>query len=547
MTGSEGRRVVIVTGGGGGIGAAVASELGRRGDHVVTLDPMVTVDGAGSAPAEGATTAAQIVAAGGSAEASNASVTDCEAVHALVERLVATHGRLDAIVNVAGITRPTGVARGDETDWAAVLSVHLDGYQNVLEAALPHMAAAGRGQVLGVTSGSGWRPADAGAYSAAKRAVASTTWQLGQAVPAGVSVNAVSPIAMTRMVAAAMARAGRADRAPDGRRAGSATGGLALGGMPSPAELAPFAAFLAGPGAAQLRGRVLFAGGSEVAIVDPPRLLEVVRTGAAASVDVVLDGVADAWAAAEGTQQTTGGANPRFADLLTTPDAGATSENDTAVLIVDGQPAQTSLVVERLQAQGTSTRVVTPGQVGAGFESARAAVDAARAALGRLDAIIVLAAGGGRRRTAGWEQVLDDHSGLAERLLDDARWLRAAADSAGATGEPLRLVTVIDAIGAGGRSRAQAASQLARSARSATEDRLAAFVVSVESDRDPATMVAVARRLATAGDVSLSGAELVVGDSWAGLRSHPRPAASVVLGDAAVPDWLVDVLEELCR
>ncbi len=86
-------------------------------------------------------------------------------------------------MNVAGITRQTFFAQGTEEDWLAVLSVHLGGYLNILEAAVPLMAAAGYGRILGVTSGSGWRAADAGAYSCAKRAVASLTWQLGRLAP----------------------------------------------------------------------------------------------------------------------------------------------------------------------------------------------------------------------------------------------------------------------------------------------------------------------------------------------------------------------------
>ncbi len=90
------------------------------------------------------------------------SVTDAEAVSDLFGELADEHGGLDAVINVAGITRQTYFGRGTEEDWLAVLSVHLGGYLNVLDAALPLMAAAGHGHVLGVTSGSGWRAADAG-------------------------------------------------------------------------------------------------------------------------------------------------------------------------------------------------------------------------------------------------------------------------------------------------------------------------------------------------------------------------------------------------
>ncbi len=161
-----------MTGGGGGIGAAIAEELGRGGWFVVTVDPLVTLDGTEQLPEPEETTAGRIVAAGGSAQASSASVTDGPAVRTLFEELVEEHGGLDAVVNVAGITRQSFFAQGTEEDFVALLSVHLGGYLNVLDAALPLMAEAGHGRILGVTSGSGWRAADAGGYSAAKRAVA---------------------------------------------------------------------------------------------------------------------------------------------------------------------------------------------------------------------------------------------------------------------------------------------------------------------------------------------------------------------------------------
>src|SRR5204863_1356708 len=124
-------------------------------------------------------------------------------------------------------------------------------------------------------------------------AVAALTWELGRCAPPGVVVNAMSPIAVTRMVTAALARV------PASGSAGgsSSTGGLSLGSMPQPEELGPLGAHLVGVDLAWCSGQVIFAGGSEVAVIDPPRLLEVVRTSDAASLAGVLDGGARGGAA----------------------------------------------------------------------------------------------------------------------------------------------------------------------------------------------------------------------------------------------------------
>ena len=546
------RRVVLVTGGGNGIGAAVAAELGRRGDHVVTVDPLVSVDGSAALPAPEQTTAAAIVAAGGSAEASHTSVTDRDAVHDLVARLVETHGRVDALVNVAGITRPTGFARGEEEDWASVLAVHLDGYRNMLDAVLGHMATAGSGHVLGVTSGSGWRPADAGAYSCAKRAVAALTWQLGRAAPHGVSVNAVSPIAMTRMVAAAM---GRRPAAGTGSSDGSsrsgptrATGGLALGAMPEPDHLAPLLAHLVGPRAPRVQGQVLFAGGTEVAVVDPPRLLEVVRTTGVRSVGSLVRGIAETLAAAESTQRTGGGANPRLGAVFDETDGPATEHAACHIAVVADRADLGAVLVERLRAAGAAATSVTPPPAPTGFGTARDVLDAARTALGGLDAVVVARDAAPGHTDGTWETVLASHATTAGDLLEDAAWARAAADCAAGSAAPLRLVTVTDAVTPGGRSRAQAVAQLARAGAGATADRVSAFAVAVEGRGEAEAVAALVGELAMSATApALAGAELVVGGGWIGVRSHPAAGASIVFGGPEVPDWFDEVLEEQCR
>lgn len=538
---SAGTPVAVVTGGGGGIGAAIATELGRRGTYVVTVDPLVSVDGAEQLPPTDETTAGRIAAAGGRARASNASVTNGDAIRDLFAELVDEHRRLDAVVNVAGITRPTGFATGSLDDWAAVLSVHLDGYVNVLDAALPHMAAVGRGRVLGVTSGSGWRAADAGAYSCAKRAVAALTWQLGRAAPEGVAVNAISPIAMTRMVAAAMARAKGSASGRTPARSGRATGGLSLGGMPAPDELGPLGAHLLDTdGAAALRGQVLFAGGSEVALVRPPRLIDAVRTSGVGSIDHVLRGVLGAWCRAEERQATTGGANPRFAGLYAAsesePDAGAGSGR--RVLVAGGGPLAAA-VASALAAHGAST---APHDGDATDD------------LGAFDAVVVVGTGSGHVHDQDhrhgspddWRAVVADHRGLAARIGADARWAGAAADHVAASTRSLRLVTLIDAATAGGRSRAQAAAQLARAGRGATADRVAAFAVAVEAPDETDAAGALAAHLALRPEaLGLAGAELAVGPGWIGLRSHPAPAGSLVYGGPELPVWFDAALAEM--
>lgn len=572
--------VAVVTGGGGGIGAAIAIELGRRGAHVVTVDPMVTVDGREAADggpdhrAAEATTAAQIVAAGGSAEASPVSVTDRAAVDALFGRLLAERGRVDAVVNVAGITRPTGFASGTDEDWSAVLAVHLHGYVNLLRAAMPLMAEAGSGRIVGVTSGSGWRAADAGAYSCAKRAVAALTWQLGAVAPEGVGVNAISPIAMTRMVAAAMqrARAAAAPAVPGSSASESsasgpgasgarrrATGGLSLGGMPAPTELGPLGAHLAMPGASPLRGQVLFAGGSEVALVRPPRILEAVRTSDPTSAEAVLGSVLDSWVAAEQRQATTGGANPRFAGIYdgaressasTSASASASASASTvaARVWVVGEGRIARRAAARLAERGDAVALMPGNPADSGVDATVTALKDAAAQLGGLDAVIVVDAASEHpalRSRGGWADVVDDHAGLAMTLARDARWSRAVAAHSVGHGS-LRLVQVVDARTSGGRSRAQALTQLARAAHGATDERVSSMVVSLETDDPHGSVVTLLAMLATEPrSVGLSGAELVVGDGWVGLRSHPAPAGSLVYGGPDLPPWFDDVLIEM--
>jgi len=286
-----------------------------------------------------------------------------------------------------------------------------------------------------------------------------------------------------------------------------------------------------------------------VARVDPPRWLEVVRTGSVASVGHVLDATFEALLAAEAAQATTGGSNARFGAIFDEADAApGPSGSGNRVAVVTDRPDVGAELVAALEAAGAIATVVAVGDATAGFAGASGALQHA-AADGPLDAVVVALATPGTASSTfpadGWAAVLAEHDDLAAQLLADAGWARAAADHAAAADRPLRLVTLVDAATAGGRSRAQAAAQLARASRRATADRVAAFAVGVEDRAEVATAAALAARLVARSDAAgLAGAELAVGAGWVGLRSHPRPSASLVFGGPDLPPWFDAVLEE---
>jgi NAD(P)-dependent dehydrogenase (short-subunit alcohol dehydrogenase family) len=251
----EERQVAVVTGGARGIGLAIAAALAADGYHVAILDNGVQLDGTGQDAGPANAAVAQISARGGSAEAAACDVGDAAAVRVTVADVLARHGRIDVLANVAGILRP-GPFLGDSADtWAAVLAAHLGGHLNAIEAVLPGMLARSQGRIINITStaallGSRRQPA----YSAAKQAIVGLTRVLAPLLArSGVAMNAISPAAASRMSTGQRA-------APDpGRDERSAE----LTDR-EPWHLGRFASWLAGPGAAGVTGRVFLVSGGYV-------------------------------------------------------------------------------------------------------------------------------------------------------------------------------------------------------------------------------------------------------------------------------------------
>ncbi len=521
----------MVTGGGGGIGSACAHRLAGRGDLVVVMDPGVGVEGEALGEATAAETAAAIRARGGHAVHSTASVADREEVERLFEDVRREHGSLDVVVNTAGILRFPPLEDTAPDDWAAVLDVHFNGYLNVLAAALPDMVESGTGRIVGFTSGVGLARTSAGAiaYGCAKRAVACLTWALGRTLPPGVGVNALSPIAATRMVRGSLVAAG----------VGPA--GLDLSAMPPAEAMAPAVDWLTSERSSWLNGQVVFSAGSEISLIEPARLIEAVRSEDVADFQSTLDAVVPVvLGPAQESQRTTGGSNPRLHDVFSStarpaPPAGRTAAR--YVVAADDERV-TEALAAALRAWGA--RAERLPATGDGWPATEAALRSA-ASVGPIDGIIVVAGEpipAGRAGPDAWQEILRSHEEVPGVVLAHAAWLRAAARTARDGQRTLRVIHVVPAPTDGGATAAQAVHQMSRSANDGANQWIRAFGVAWEAPEHSglgALSQLVARLACSSDTLPLAGAEMVAADGWVGLRSHPAPAVTVTFGGPEIP------------
>ncbi len=181
-------RTALVTGASRGIGRAIALGLARDGFDVVVNDIARQRD-------ELEAVAAEIDATGRRGIALFADVSDAAAVRAMVDEAIARAGRIDAVVNNAGILISGTVEELPEQHWNAVMDVNAKGTFLVVQALLPHMRAAGYGRIVNIASIGGKHGAPEQAhYSASKAAIMGFTRVLAQEVgPFGITANCVCP------------------------------------------------------------------------------------------------------------------------------------------------------------------------------------------------------------------------------------------------------------------------------------------------------------------------------------------------------------------
>ncbi len=278
-------RVAIVTGAGRGIGRGEALLLAAEGAAVVINDFGGSAAGDGGEKSPADEVVEEIKAAGGKAAANYGNIADYSTGEELVQQAVDTFGRLDIVINNAGILRDRMVFNMAEDEWDSVLAVHLKGHFNLTRAACVVFRQQRSGVIVNTSSESGLGNMGQANYSAAKEGIIGLTRTVARDMGKyGVRCNAIRPRAGTRLVISDQMRAAA-------EREGS--GGMQLKGLEMfektnpPEAVAPMVVWLCTDEAANVNGRDFLLGGNHIALYSLPEPIANIKTDSTWDLDTV--------------------------------------------------------------------------------------------------------------------------------------------------------------------------------------------------------------------------------------------------------------------
>jgi len=260
-------KVVIVTGAGGGIGRDFAIAMAAHGARVVVNDIGASVSGEGKDAGPAQRVVDEIQANGGSAVASADSVADWESANRIVRTAIERFGRVDAVVNNAGILRDRFFFNMSVEEWRAVIDVHLNGTFYVSRAAAPHFKSQNSGRYISMTSTSALIGNLGQAnYAAAKLGIAALSKSMAlDMAKYKVTSNCIAPFAWSRMIGTIPAET------PDQKAR------LEKLKRMETAKIAPLAVYLASDAAQDVTGQIFAVRANEIFLMSQNRPLRSVH------------------------------------------------------------------------------------------------------------------------------------------------------------------------------------------------------------------------------------------------------------------------------